>query len=202
MNPIAQELNSVLEGTAASALLSDLGRRMYFPKGIVAQSTEAKQHASRFNATIGLAMRGGHAVELSPYREMMPHLSPDEAVSYAPTPGDPALRKAWKADMVKKNPGVDPDSVSDPLVVSGLTNGIGVIADLFVDKGEKIVIPDMFWGNYRLIFEERREANIVNFPFFTPDGGLNIDAFIESVRESAIDGTAMLLVNFPNNPTG
>lgn len=43
MNSIAQELNSVLESTIASDLLSDFGKRFYFPKGIVAQSAEAKK---------------------------------------------------------------------------------------------------------------------------------------------------------------
>jgi hypothetical protein len=37
MNSLAVELNSILEGTVVPRLLSDLGHRMYFPKGIVAR---------------------------------------------------------------------------------------------------------------------------------------------------------------------
>ena len=36
-------------------MLSDLGRKLYFPKGILTQSAEAKQKATRYNATIGEA---------------------------------------------------------------------------------------------------------------------------------------------------
>ena len=43
MNILAEELNSVLSDSVAYGFLSSIGRRMYFPKGIVAQSDEAKE---------------------------------------------------------------------------------------------------------------------------------------------------------------
>ena len=36
MNPLAIELNTVLRGSLIDGLLSDLGKRLYFPKGIMA----------------------------------------------------------------------------------------------------------------------------------------------------------------------
>ena len=60
MNPLADELNTVLEGTIAGRLLSNLGRRFYFPKGIIAQSTEAKKAATLANGTIGMAYAKGN----------------------------------------------------------------------------------------------------------------------------------------------
>ena len=45
MNALAEELNEALAGTAAERLLSDMGKRMYFPKGIVSQSAEADERA-------------------------------------------------------------------------------------------------------------------------------------------------------------
>ena len=53
MNALAEELNEALAGSVASRLLSDLGKRMYFPKGIISQSAEADERAKRFNATQG-----------------------------------------------------------------------------------------------------------------------------------------------------
>ena len=46
-NPLAQQLNERLEQAAPDvlAMLSPLGRRLYFPKGILSQSAEAKQKA-------------------------------------------------------------------------------------------------------------------------------------------------------------
>ena len=36
-------------------MLSDYGKKVYFPKGIISQTAEAKEKATRFNATIGIA---------------------------------------------------------------------------------------------------------------------------------------------------
>ena len=37
-------------------MLSDFGKRIFFPRGILAQAAEAKQKAKRFNATIAWAL--------------------------------------------------------------------------------------------------------------------------------------------------
>ncbi len=202
MNKIAQELNKVLEGTIALELLSDYGKRFYFPKGIAAQSAEAKKHAKVLNATIGMAYLNREPVEHSAIRHQLPQLAPEESVAYAPTGGDNALRKRWKLEIVRKNPDLDPEKISDPMVVPGLTSGISQIADLFADAGDPVVVPDMFWGNYRLIFEGRREAVMHEFPFFTPDMKLNVEGFRTALKENAHNGKVILIVNFPNNPTG
>ncbi len=47
MNPLAQSLNEQLQQSNATAfaMLSDLGQNMFYPKGILSQSAEAKsQH--------------------------------------------------------------------------------------------------------------------------------------------------------------
>jgi aspartate/methionine/tyrosine aminotransferase len=201
MNTIAAELNKVLENTIAGDLLSDLGRRMYFPKGIVAQSAEAKQKATRFNATVGMATKGKDPLYLKSIYDTMSGISASDAFTYAPTAGDPALRAAWKEQIYKKNPSLNDAKISLPVVTSGLTHGILLTAELFLDKAETIIIPDMFWGNYRLIFEERREAQILPFPFFGENGGINLDA-LEQAIESVPGNKAALILNFPNNPTG
>ncbi|MGM0431884.1 MAG: aminotransferase class I/II-fold pyridoxal phosphate-dependent enzyme [Spirochaetota bacterium] len=201
MNAIATELNEILEGSIAGTLLSDLGRRMFFPKGIVAQSAEAKTKAYAYNATVGMATKGSGPLYLPSIYKHMPGLSTKEAFTYAPTAGDPELREAWKQAMIRKNPSLQGATISTPAVTSGLTQGILLTAELFLDKGESIVIPDMFWGNYRLIFEERRESSIVPFPFFSSEGGLNLEA-MEGTLASLPGEKAALILNFPNNPTG
>ena len=66
MHPLAQKLNETIKKDSLPVyeMLSEMGRRLYFPKGILAQSAEAKAKASRFNATIGIATRSGHAMFL------------------------------------------------------------------------------------------------------------------------------------------
>ncbi|NQT59292.1 MAG: aminotransferase class I/II-fold pyridoxal phosphate-dependent enzyme [Bacteroidetes bacterium] len=201
MNAIAKELNDILQGSAAAELLSGMGREMFFPKGIVAQSGEAKQKAHTYNATVGMATHKGDPVFLPSIHKEFSGLDSGDIFPYAPTPGDPKLRKVWKDEMVRKNPGLEGTSISLPVVTAGLTHGVSIVADLFLDSGDTIIVPDMFWGNYRLIFEVRRQAEIASFRFFTKEGTLNIDGLAE-VIENASGNKIMLIVNFPNNPTG
>jgi aspartate/methionine/tyrosine aminotransferase len=201
MNPLAEDLNRTLEGTVISDLLSPFGRRFYFPKGIVAQSAEAKEQAHAINATIGIATAAGEPMYLPVIREAVSGLAPKQIFPYAPTAGLPRLRELWKREMFAKNPGLAGKQTSLPVVVSGLTHGIAVLADLFAASGDRVILPDMFWGNYRLIFEERVQAVLAPFPFFDARGGLNLEALKQSLAESR-GGKALLLLNFPNNPTG
>jgi len=203
MNSLAEDLNTILSGTIAAKLLSDLGARMYFPKGILSQSTEASEKAKRFNATIGMSFENGQPMILDGIRNQLPGLSPSEAVAYAPTSGVLALRKSWKEELTRKNPSLKGASFSLPLVVPGLTAGISFLSDLFLDPGDAVVLPDMFWPNYRLIMEERKGARLVNYPMFSREGGFNIEGLEAALAsESRKSGKIVTILNFPNNPTG
>ncbi|MCX8014307.1 MAG: aminotransferase, partial [Rectinema sp.] len=135
MNQLADELNTQLAGTAAERLLSDLGRRMYFPKGILSQSAEAGQRAHRFNATIGMAYEHGRPMMLDALRKELPGLSAAEAVAYAPTGGVMALREAWKASLYRKTPSLEGQDISPSVAVPGLTAAVSYICDMFVEPG-------------------------------------------------------------------
>ncbi len=197
-----QEANAALAGTVAERLLSRYGRRAYFPKGIVAQTAEANKKASRFNATAGMAFTEGQPIALPSIRAAVPSLSPSELVGYSTTAGEPRLREIWKAAMVEKNPGLAGVPTSVPLVTAGLTHGLSIAGDLFIDAGDPVVIPDLAWENYRLMYEDRREARFVTFPFFTRSGGFNAAGLREALVREESRGKAIVLLNFPNNPTG
>ncbi len=201
MNPLAKELNEVLSTTIVEDLLSDYGKRMYFPKGIISQSAEAKQRARKYNATIGIATDKGSAMCIpSVFAGFTGGLSHDDVFPYAPTAGELPLRKVWLDEMRKKNPELQGKTISLPVVTSGLTHAISIAASLFLDKGESIIVPDMYWGNYNLTFVEQREANMVFFPLFA-NGGLNVEGLAKTI-DSIPGDQAALILNFPNNPTG
>ena len=103
MNELAIELNDILKNSIAYSFLSEKGRRMYFPKGIVAQAAEAGEKAKRYNATIGLALDHGEPFCLEDiYSQFVPgSLRKNQIFSYAPGGGDKALRKAWKEAIIK-----------------------------------------------------------------------------------------------------
>jgi aspartate/methionine/tyrosine aminotransferase len=210
MNVLAHELNAALDGTIAGRLLSGLGRRLYFPRGIVAQSAEAKKAAHTANATIGMAYNGGKPLMMSAIADRMPGLTAEETVAYAPTAGIEQARVLWRDLLLQKNPSIKADGISLPVVVPGITAGISYMADLFLDKNLPILVSDPCWDNYGLIFEERREAVLRRIPFFDIPGlaagkaasGLDMPAIEKAVRGAAKTGTVRLLINFPNNPSG
>lgn len=202
MNPLALDLNAALDGTVAGRLLSGLGKRLYFPKGIIAQSAEAKKLGHRANATIGMAYEGGRPLILSTISDGMPTLSAAESVAYAPTAGVEQARIAWKEAMGKKNPTLDTSKVSLPAVVPGLTAGISYVADLFFDEKTTLILSDPSWDNYSLIFSDRRGAALEEVAFFGKGPGLDLEAIGAAVRRQAATGTVRIILNFPQNPTG
>ena len=206
MNPLADELNTALEGTIVGRLLSNLGKRFYFPKGIIAQSTEAKKAATMANGTIGMAYAKGKPLILSAIADNMASLSPEESVAYAPTAGIEKARTVWKEMMIQKNPSLKAAAISLPVVVPGLTSGLSCSADMFFSKGSSLLASDPCWDNYSLIFEVRRGVEMVPVPFFSaglgPNAGLDIEAIGAAVRHQAKSGTVRIIFNFPNNPSG
>lgn len=201
VNIIAEHLNKELEDTCVAELLSDIGRRIYFPRGVVAQTAEAAKRAHRFDATVGIATDGSKPLFLSGIRSLVPELEPDEIFNYAPTAGLPLLRKKWLSEMYEKNPSLQ-GSLLLPVVTTGLTHGITIAADLFIDQGDCVLVPDLFWGNYRLVIEERRQALLKTFPFFDRADKLNLPGLAVALSQTRVGEKVVLLFNFPNNPTG
>ncbi len=204
LNPLAKSLNERLEVAAPEilAMLSSMGRRLYFPKGILSQSAEAKQKATRFNATIGIATEGDGPMHLASTAKHLGDITPAEAFPYAPPAGQPALRERWRDKQLAENPSLRDKRISLPVVTSAITHGLSLVADLFVDPGDRILMPDKLWGNYRLTYEVQRGAKIATYPFFA-DGGFNTEGFARALAENAAGRDKLIaLLNFPNNPTG
>ena len=205
MNPLAQELNEIIQHANGHIyeMLSEVGKNLFFPKGILTQSAEAKEKAHKYNATIGMAMEKGHTMHLPSVMAMIDGLQPEEALTYAPSFGIMPLRSAWKDEMIKKNPSLGTQNISLPVVTNAITHGMSVIADMWVDPDDAIILPDKMWGNYNMIFAVRRGAKIVNFSLFDRDGHFNIEAFEKCVHTEAKKRDKIIVIlNFPNNPTG
>jgi aspartate/methionine/tyrosine aminotransferase len=200
MHDLAVKLNDTLKGTCAYDLLSDYGLRMYVPKGIIVQSSEAKEKAKKHNATIGVAMENGSAMYYPGMKaQFADSMKVGEIFPYAPMGGVLALRNAWKADMEKKNPLLEEKITSLPVVTNGLTNALSIVCSLFLETGGDVVLPDMYWENYNLILDEQRQANKILFPIFKGDG-FNVEGLDYALTSA--DDCVMVLLNFPNNPTG
>ena len=106
LNPIARALDEKLEEAAPEVLemLSAYGRRLYFPKGIISQTAEAKQKAKRFNATIGIATEQGGPMALPSIAGQIGDVPLADAITYAPPAGRPGLRQLWREKLLAENP--------------------------------------------------------------------------------------------------
>ncbi|MBW2713254.1 MAG: aminotransferase class I/II-fold pyridoxal phosphate-dependent enzyme, partial [Deltaproteobacteria bacterium] len=206
VNPLAQGLNSSLQQAASPvyAMLSGLGRRLYFPKGILSQGAEAKAKGKRFNATVGIATEKGGPLYLESIQQYLTGLEPAEVYPYAPPAGKPGLRKLWREKMLAENPSLAGKIFGDPIVTSAITHGLALVGDLFVEEGDCILLPDKLWGNYRLTYEVRLGARIETFPFYNEAGdGFNVEGFASALSQAAQGRDKLIvLLNFPNNPTG
>ncbi len=200
MNPLALELNNELQrpGCPAFSLLSRKGRSIFFPsKGILGQGAQAR--GKKINATIGTAFEeDGSPLTLESLESMIS--LPSEAFLYAPSPGLQPLREEWKKMLVSKNPGLKGKTYSLPVVSSALTHALSVCAYLFVDEGDRIILPDLYWDNYELIFGEAFGGELRTHNTFAGQS-YDVPALAATLAEGPV-GKRIVLLNFPNNPTG
>ncbi|HAO99158.1 MAG TPA: hypothetical protein DCQ83_03845 [Fibrobacteres bacterium] len=202
MDPQARQLNDAIAQTHPQVLemLSKRGQAIYFPKlGVLSQSAEA--NGKEINATIGIALEEDGSPLCLPSLSDSIKLPKSNAFTYAPSPGRPDLRKLWKEMMVRKSPGLQGKTFSQPVVCSALTHGLSMAAYLFCDAGDKVLLPDLYWENYDLIFNLAYGAELETFPTFNAAGGFNVEGLRAKLNQGA-RGKKIVCLNFPNNPSG
>lgn len=205
MNPLAQQLNETLARDCphVAQMLSETGRKIYMPKiGILSQSAEAKQKANVYNATIGIATENGKPMHLEVIQETLSAYDPKDIYEYAPPAGKPELRAVWRDKMLKENPSIADKQLGLPIVTNALTHGLSIVADLFTEEGDAVIIPDKNWENYELTFGVRRGAEMVYYPLYDADNRFNAAGLRDALLSRKGRGKAIVLLNFPNNPTG
>jgi len=206
LNPLAEQLNQVIETENPHIfdMLSVMGKALFFPKGILSQGAEAKEKAHCINATIGIAKEQARTMALETVTDLIEDIIPPrESLTYAPSFGIPALRKTWQTMLVRKNPSLKGKAISLPVVTNGITHGVSTLSDVWVNPGDTVMVPEMMWGNYNMIFRVKRGAEFIPYPVFSADGGFNLSAFEKTLRAGAATTKKIIVVlNFPHNPTG
>ncbi|MBN2773895.1 MAG: aminotransferase class I/II-fold pyridoxal phosphate-dependent enzyme [Prolixibacteraceae bacterium] len=201
MNPQAEELNRIIENKNPGVLelLSERGKNIFFPKkGILGQTADAK--GTKINATIGAAIEDdGSPMRLEAIASKV-GLDPSLIFPYAPSFGRPDIRAKWKSMIYEKNPSLNNQELSLPVVTNALTHGVSMAGYMFLDPGDEVIVPDLFWGNYNLILNHAYGANLVKFNLFK-DGGFDLEAFRARLDEGGT-GKKVMILNFPNNPSG
>ncbi|NQU86178.1 MAG: aminotransferase class I/II-fold pyridoxal phosphate-dependent enzyme [Mariniphaga sp.] len=201
MNPQAEQLNKIIEekNPVVLELLSERGKNIFFPKkGILGQTADAK--GTKINATIGAAIEDdGSPMRLEAIASKV-GLDPSLIFPYAPSFGRPDIRAKWKSMIYEKNPSLEGQELSLPVVTNALTHGISMAGYMFLNPGDEVIVPDLFWGNYNLILNNAYGASLTKFNLFK-NGGFDLDAFKAKLEYGGI-GKKVLILNFPNNPSG
>jgi aspartate/methionine/tyrosine aminotransferase len=200
---------------------SDIGKRIFLPEGIFYWARRAKNEAELIG-TIGSAygfekdfIDGGssdwmpcYLKEISEYSNLMIN----EIVTYPSIGGLHETREIWKEWILKKSFYNEEKEnkkmknlkkyITTPIITTGVTNGIFQSCTLFLNPGEKIIMPNKRWGNYDNIICKFIGASIEFFEFFE-DQNLNLDGIKEAIDKVGTNQNKILiLLNFPNNPTG
>ncbi|MCB9464982.1 MAG: aminotransferase class I/II-fold pyridoxal phosphate-dependent enzyme [Candidatus Eisenbacteria bacterium] len=119
--------------------------------------------------------------------------------SYPPTNGTPELRQSI-AGWAERRFGVSLDPDRDLLATLGSKEAIYSLASVVVEPGSRdlVLVPDPAYPVYRTGAEmagaEVRTLPLIEDRAFLPD--------LESLGADTLGRTALLWVNYPNNPTG
>ncbi|MCL2025431.1 MAG: aminotransferase class I/II-fold pyridoxal phosphate-dependent enzyme [Leptospirales bacterium] len=201
MNPQAETLNKIIkeESETVYELLSEKGKNIFYPKkGILAQSEEAK--GKKINATIGSAIENDATSMCLDSIVRLVNLNQNSIVSYAPSFGNPEIRKKWLEMMREKNASLKDKHVSTPMTTAALTHALSILGYLFIDEGESLCFSDLHWENYDLIFANAYGAVFDTFPLFE-GGSFAVNSFRAKIM-STVPRNYKIILNFPNNPSG
>jgi len=201
VNSQATELNATIKKASPVAhdLLSQRGKAIYFPrKGILAQGAAAKD--KEINATIGTAYEDDGRPMILPSVAQRLVLDSKDAFPYAPSEGIKPLRDKWQVLLRAKNPSLGNAEISLPVVTCGVTNALSMVGYMFVEESDNVILSDLYWENYDLVFTNAYGAGLEFFNLFRGN-----TFAIDSFRKAVISGPPRkrtVLLNFPNNPTG
>ncbi len=200
--------------------LSEIGKRIFLPDGIFYWSGRAKNEAELIG-TLGAAygfekdfIEGGSSNWLPCYlREIVDYsrLSVNQIIPYTSIGGLLETRKIWKEWIIKKSSyTAEEDSllsrlekfITTPVITGGVTNGIFQACVMFLNSNDYIIVPNKRWGNYDNIIRKFIGAKTQSFEFFEKNE-MNIEGLKNAIEKIAkIQEKIVLLLNFPNNPTG
>lgn len=113
---------------------------------------------------------------------------------YTPSLGMPELREAIADHLNTKGIGATPNEI---IVTPGAKHAIFCAIISALDPGDEIIIPSPCWTYEGIALIAGAKVEYVET---RPENGFRVE--IEKVKEKLSPKTRMLLLNYPNNPTG
>ena len=153
------------------------------------------------NATIGAVMDDeGKLAHLPTVERVFRSLPIEDYIAYAPISGLPAYLDA-AIDITFA--GARPDGCLGAVASAGGTGALRLAVANYVEKGDRVLTSDWYWGTYGVICAELG-CSLTNFPLFDAHNSFNHGAFAASVHELLHTQDSLLIIlNTPaHNPTG
>ena len=116
---------------------------------------------------------------------------------YAPNAGIPELRQAIARD-IKKNYGVESNSETEIVITPSGMDTLRLAAQALLDDDQEMIVNDPCWSNH-----PNHSKMAHGKPVFVPLKEENNFAYsIEDLEAAVTEKTKVILLNYPNNPTG
>ena len=139
--------------------------------------------------------------DLPPHQSVIDRLAKEaqrpDVHKYMSYQGEPILRKAF-ADWYKRYYNVDVDFRSEVLPLLGSKEGLMHICQTFLNVGDKVLVPNPGYPTYsaavKLSGGVMVPSSLNKQTGFLPD--------FDAIEAAGLEGVKMMLVNYPNMPTG
>ena len=164
---------------------------------------EKKKDPTVTNATIGMLYdEDGKLFAFKSVDKALNGLSLDEKYAYASTPGSKEFHEAVKSWVYREYY----DLMKDNSKVMATPGGTGALSNTFanyLNEGDKALLPNYMWGNYKQCLYENNQG-FDTYELFDSDGHFNILSLEEKMLESKKNqGRVLFVINDPcHNPTG
>ena len=176
---------------------------------ILALASEAikakKLDSSVINATTGmLKNEDGSLYEFKSVESVMKTLNVNEKFAYANSTGTPQYAEAVLLSIFGKNlEEIRKDCYLDSLATPGGTGALNLAFTNYVDKGERVLLPNHMWENY-LSFGMELGFDCDTYSLFDDKGNFGIKDLSNKVTNlKHTQNKILILINDPcENPTG
>lgn len=139
--------------------------------------------------------------DLPPHKDVVETLCKyahmDNTHSYQPSKGIAPLRNAF-AKWYDEKYGVKLDPATEILQLVGSKEGIMQVFMTYLDKGDKVLIPNPGYPTYRAA-ASLSGADCMEYMLKEENGWL---PDFEEIEKAGVEGVKMLICNYPNMPTG
>jgi len=154
------------------------------------------------NATIGAIYdEQEHFATFPTVENHLKQMSAEEIMNYAPIGGLPEFLQA--AIDLTFNGNMPENTFAKAVATPGGTGAIRHVFNNYLEPGQKALVPDWCWGNYRNIAEEHMRE-IDTYMLFDEDNNFNAAAVRDKVGETLKQQNNLVIIfNTPaHNPTG